>query len=277
MSENREAEPYSFQEIETIDFNPLEDFSFDDDIDDDDALESTLEDGPFSMPNPEAAQDFRKNFVSFANKETAQERIEALFEQMPTLQKMLFDILAFAQEPIASADLEHEITLLKEHHHSIYDPLTLCGLLEQAGALEKTDEAGASLESLVQEPLQVTIDGVLYWEVAPAPEIYWCMTSEGKEQYATYQPLEQIRACFEAEPQYENIFNTVLDMCARDGGSSVKLIGDVVDDEPEVQNPKRYAMYFIDKLERAGAVEWNGQWVITNYGQEYLASQNSTN
>lgn len=56
------------------------------------------------------------------------------------------------------------------------------------------------------------------------------------------------------------------------GGESLKALGDVIDDEPVLQSPKRYAMYFIDKLEHAGAVEWRGSWTITDAGREYLAS-----
>ena len=55
---------------------------------------------------------------------------------------------------------------------------------------------------------------------------------------------------------------------------SLREIGDVVDDEPVLQSPKRYAMYFIDKLEHAGAVEWTGQWSATEYGRAYLDSLN---
>ena len=64
--------------------------------------------------------------------------------------------------------------------------------------------------------------------------------------------MEMIAALYETEPQYGAIFTTCLELCARDGGASLREIGDVVDDEPVLQNPKRYAMYFIDKLEHGG-------------------------
>ena len=41
--------------------------------------------------------------------------------------------------------------------------------------------------------------------------------------------------------------------------------------DPVTKSPKRYAMYFVDKLERAGAVDWEGSWVITEAGRDYLA------
>ena len=62
-------------------------------------------------------------------------------------------------------------------------------------------------------------------------------------------------------------------MCSAEGGVQVKAIGDMVDDDPAVQKPRRYAMYFIDKLERAGALDWQGAWVTTDAGRAYLSSQ----
>lgn len=274
-----ERQPYSFDEEAQTDFNPLQDFDPLQDFafsatnaDDagDDVIESTLEEGPYNLPNPDAAPQYLSQLVSFTNGATRDERIEALFAQMPTLEKMLFNILDTCKEPVATQDLEAHIAKLKEHHHAIYTPATLCTLLEQAGALDKCTEDGTSLADYVQEPLKVIIDGAEYWEVAPAPVIYWMLTPEGLAQLETYKPLERIDQCYTQEPQYAQIFTTVLELCARVGGSSIKQIGDVVDDEPIMQNPKRYAMYFIDKLEHAGAVEWQGSWIATAPGQEYL-------
>ena len=118
------------------------------------------------------------------------------------------------------------------------------------------------------------VDGVEYWRVAPAPEVFWSLTEAGAAKLDSYRPMEMIAALYETEPQYGAIFTTCLELCARDGGASLREIGDVVDDEPVLQNPKRYAMYFIDKLEHAGAVEWTGQWSATEHGRAYLHADN---
>ena len=47
-----------------VDFDPLDDLAFDEDIDDD----STLSEGPFGMPNPDAAPAFQGKLESFADK-----------------------------------------------------------------------------------------------------------------------------------------------------------------------------------------------------------------
>ncbi len=270
MAERAELEEPVFYE-EDLDFNPLEDFGFHDE-DDECMVETILEDGPFGMPNPDAAPQIAGSFVSFANMDTPKERTEALFSQMPTLQLMLYRILEMCLEPLASDELEERVTELKKHHHSVYSPLGFCNLLEQAGALQETDEAGVPLKDVVQEPTMVEIEGVQYWTVTPAPPVFWSATADGKAQLDLYKPLELIRSRYEAEPQYASIFTTILEMCSREGGSSIKQLGDVVDDDPSAQSPRRFAMYFVDKLERAGAVEWKGSWVATQPGREHLAS-----
>ena len=55
----------------TADFDPLQAFVFDDDTDADDEAPSVLAEGPFNMPNPEAAPQFQRDLVAFDNGETA--------------------------------------------------------------------------------------------------------------------------------------------------------------------------------------------------------------
>lgn len=270
MTDQSAPDP-TFDEYLTVDFDPLEAFSFDED---DEAEAGVLAEGPYSMPNPEAAPQFQRDLVSFANGETADERIRALFEQMPTLQRMLYAILDACAKPVATEDLEAAIAEMKRHHHSVYEPLTLCSLLERAGAIEQTDEDGTPLTEVEQEPLRVEVDGVEFWRPAPAPDVFWSLTEAGAAQRDAYRPQEMIAHLFEAEPQYADIFATCLRLCAQADGASLRAIGDVVDDEPVLQSPRRYAMYFIDKLEHAGAVEWTGQWTVTDHGRAYLTSMN---
>ena len=97
----------------TADFDPLQAFVFDDDTDADDEAPSVLAEGPFNMPNPEAAPQFQRDLVAFDNGETAEERIDALFAQMPTFHKMLFTIMGTCASPLPTADLEEVIAEMK--------------------------------------------------------------------------------------------------------------------------------------------------------------------
>lgn len=264
---------YSLGADDLVDFNPLEDFGFDDGVDEEDAIEGVLGEGPFGMPNPDAVPQFQRQLVSFADGETAEERITALFGQMPTLQKMLFDILALCKAPTPTEEAEANIEEMRRRHHCVYTPAVLLDLLERAGAVAKTDPQGAPLAESEQEPLKVVVDGAEYWRVAPAPQVSWTATPAGAAHLAGYRPMELICGCYEAEPQYAEVFDAALRICARDGGASIKQVDDAVGDEPVLQKPRRFAMYFVDKLERAGAVEWDGAWKITAPGREFLATR----
>lgn len=271
MTERTETDRI-LDEYLAADFDPLQAFAFDDETSDDEDA-SVLAEGPFNLPNPEATPQFQRDLVAFDNSEAAEERIGALFAQMPTFHKMLFAIMGACASPIPTAELEAAIAEMKRHHHSVYEPLTLCNLLERAGAIAQTDKNGTPLTEVEQEPLRVEVDGAEFWRVAPAPEVYWSLTDAGAAKLDSYRPMEMIGALYEAEPQYGDIFTTCLELCAREGGASLREIGDVVDDEPVLQSPKRYAMYFIDKLEHANAVEWTGTWSATEHGRAYLHAE----
>ena len=264
---------YSFEADEIIDFNPLEEFGFDEGVESGDVVESVLAEGPFGLPNPDAVPQFQRQLSSFSDGETAEERTKALFDQMPTLQKMLLDILVLCKEPIATQDAEDRIEEMRRNHRTIYSATTLLDLLERAGAIAKTDAQGASLSETEQEPLKIEVGGACYWHAAPAPLVHWLVTDAGLAQVESYKPLDRISECYKAEPQYAEVFDACLNACAREGGALIKQIDDIIGDEPILQKPRRYAMYFIDKLERAGAVEWGKTWEITQFGREYLASR----
>lgn len=262
---------YSFAEEEPANFNPLEDFDFadDEDIDEDGIVAGMLDEGPYGLPSVENARKFA--LTAFDNAESAAERIDALFNQMPTLDRMLVKILGLGLKPIANEDMNERVAELQKSHHAIYSPLTMCNLLERAGALIQCDENGTSLEDFEQEPLRITEDGVEYWQVAPAPPLYWTVTPEGRERFEAYNPAQMIAEVFDAEPEYRKFFLTTLNVCAQPGGAGMKVVDDLISDAPELQKPRRYAMYFIDKLEKAGALEWGDTWKTTEAGNKYLA------
>ena len=273
MQERFEHEDHPFRPGDAATFDSLADFDFSNDEGAESQIPDMFEEGPFGMPNPEAVPQFQRNLVAFDEHDTDEERIEALFDQMPTLQHMLFSILRECSTPVSDGQLEEHIDDLKRQHHSVYSPATFATLLERAGAIEKTDSEGVPLVSGECEPLMIERDGEQFWKVAPAPAVYWTITTPGSAKLATYKPVERIRECFDSEPHYSDIFETVLRMCAEEGGTTVKLIGDAVDDEPILQNPRRFAMYFIDKLEKAGGIAWRGSWSITEHGLAFLEMQ----
>ena len=67
-----------------------------------------------------------------------------------------------------------------------------------------------------------------------------------------------------------DIYLRVLDMCADNGGTTTPALSAAIDKDPLVQSPRFFAQHFTERLEKAGAVEWDGAWKITDLGRSYL-------
>lgn len=83
----------------TADFDPLQAFAFDDDTDSDDEAPLGSRRGPLQYAEPRSRPSVPRDLVAFDNGETAEERIDALFAQMPTFHKMLFTIMGTCASP----------------------------------------------------------------------------------------------------------------------------------------------------------------------------------
>ena len=84
------------------------------------------------------------------------------------------------------------------------------------------------------------------------------------------RPLDRLNDLFAQDEQYLPIYKRVLTLCAAEGGTTIKALGDAVDSDPLVQKPRLYVAHFVDKLEKCDAVEWVDSWVTTEVGQTGL-------
>ena len=58
-------------------------------------------------------------------------------------------------------------------------------------------------------------------------------------------------------------------MCDGDG-SSINQIKQQVNSNPILEYPKKTAQFFMDYLDRNGAIGWDGAWKITEIGRALL-------
>ena len=61
-------------------------------------------------------------------------------------------------------------------------------------------------------------------------------------------------------------------MCDTEGGQTKVAIASEIDNDPLLQEPRRWCQYFIEKLREGNALEWHDAWVITDIGKEILRS-----
>jgi hypothetical protein len=201
----------------------------------------------------------------------AAERIADLFDSMAPRRKVLLGILSFCQTPQLVTDVSAEVDRLQENNFSVYSAANLCMLLEKAGALRRVTQDGEEFSRAKVEPRVVEIDGVEYLEPGTAPEAYWLDTAEGREALEADKPLERLTELFATDARYLPIYKRVLTLCAQEGGQTAKALGDAIDSDPLVQNPRLYAPRFVNRLEKCDALVWAKSWITSDIGRNGLA------
>ncbi len=193
-----------------------------------------------------------------------EERIKKLFARMRTSRKALITIITrCAKQPQTIEDLVD----VEAGDFSIYAPATLCAHLIKAGALEEMHEEA--------EPKRVVIDGVEYLEPAEDGQavVRYKATPAGiasVEAMSGEGVLSSFERRLEDEPQYRDVYERVLTICAEDGGATAKRLSDEIDADPALQEPRMYVSYFYDALDELGLVEWDDAWKTTPEGLKAL-------
>lgn len=100
------------------------------------------------------------------------------------------------------------------------------------------------------------------------------LTQAGHELAESIDPDFTMKALINERPHYKTIYTRVLNLCDSAAGASRETLESAVEQDGRVNNPegKRvYPQYFLDALESAGGIEWNGTWHITDAGKRVLA------
>lgn len=192
----------------------------------------------------------------------AAERITDLFDHMPGSRAALLTILEACRAIRAEEEVIAEVDAVLRQRHSVYSALGLCGLLERAGALRHVREDGASLDEASLQPEVVIEDGIEYLQPVEPPASYWLTTEAGALYAQADDPASRVREIVDAEGPYASVYKYILETCAR-GGVSGRELGGVIEALELTQEPRRYATYFIKRLEDAGAIVWDGAWSLS--------------
>lgn len=200
------------------------------------------------------------------------ERIESLFASLKHRKRILLDTIAYVREQKPVTEVNELIDELQKNNASVYSGPDICALLEKAGAIKRVNESGEDLPPDDLEPEIVEIDGVEVYKPVSAPPVFWVATADGVAAYEGYDPIGGLNALLEDEADYASIFRRVLELASSTPGAETTLYTDAIDDDPLVQEPRRYASFFLDKLEGVDAIEWRGGWYLTDVGRDALAA-----
>ena len=209
---------------------------------------------------------------------SAEERTDALFARLHSSRRFLNDILEFCREERTESEVTGEVARMRELEFCIYGADVLCTHLVEAGALER-------IEPEREDVRVVEIDGVQYLEPAAGGEegepgaaaVRLKTTQVGRAALEREQDMGRFQEILDEDAGLDNIYRMLLDCCANEGGATAKELGDAVDDQPELQEPRLYASYFYDKMAERDLIEWTGKaWGITEFGKravQYLDSR----
>ena len=209
---------------------------------------------------------------------SAEERTDALFARLHSSRRFLNDILEFCREERTESEVTGEVARMRELEFCIYGADVLCAHLVEAGALER-------IEPEREDVRVVEIDGVQYLEPAAGGEegepgaaaVRLKTTQVGRAALEREQDMGRFQEILDEDAGLDNIYRMLLDCCANEGGATAKELGDAVDDQPELQEPRLYASYFYDKMAERDLIEWTGKaWGITEFGKravQYLDSR----
>lgn len=197
----------------------------------------------------------------------AEARTADLLLSYPSLRHALYRALECCQSFRTTAEVEEAVTPLIPRS-SVYSAVVLLDWLYRAGALERSAcEAEADEALSVEVSASATSGAPSTNDAASQGTGHWQTTLVGIAVLERFAPSRLLRELQETEDaRHLHIYPIVLAFCDEEPRST-KEIDTLLVDHPDLQNPRRYASYFINKLGEVGAIEWNGKWSTTEIGR----------
>lgn len=210
----------------------------------------------------------------------AEERIARVVDALynhPRHRELLYKTLDFCREERAFEDAETFIEAQPERAQALQTPYELVRFLVREGGLGlvRYDAEGCAIDDEREAQLReqgadddVIADLVARRTVTTAPA--------GLAAVELLAPERRIAACANNVPARRAAFVRLLDFCREPRSlDEVKQFfeGDsVLEPSARTAGQKLHAVYFIDRLNEAGGLVWDGSWVTTEAGKRYLAS-----
>jgi hypothetical protein len=184
--------------------------------------------------------------------ESATKKVRQRILVEPDYRAVLYKVLVFCETARSYPEIWHEIVSFPEMKSAIQSPPTFLTWLVEAGGIE-----------------QVAVDE------EEKKEPTWRTTQAGRKVVLSESPGNRLAQLLSQEPVYRETFRQVLRSCVvpkSRGEIEAMLRG-----SPVVENPKVYASFFTETLERAGGLEWNEKWQTTETGKTFVNSGDLSN
>ncbi len=192
--------------------------------------------------------------------------LRALCRQNPSHRRILMGIVGLAEGGCASSVIAENVTEWMRDNRSVYVPMTLCRMLERAGAL--TLEMPETTE--VAEDVE---DGVAYLSIKETVDPVWHATDEALAVRRDYESGDGFRSIVmeSEEARYGEVYAAVMGFLD-EAPRSMTVIEALTDTFPITKSPKRYGQHFMDVLQATDCAVWTREgWKLTDLGRAMFA------
>ena len=202
--------------------------------------------------------------------------VECLFNH-PRHRELLYKALVHCQTERTEHAAEEFLARQPEAAQALQTPYTLLRNLAAAGGVTVIahDAQGLALDETRCEQLRA--EGLDDDELADLDaERRVLTTPAGCAACELLAPEHRTLACIYKVPERRATFVRLLDFCRTP--RKLADINQLLADDPALAPSQRtagqklHACYFIDRLEEAGGLVWDGSWVTTDAGKRALAS-----
>lgn len=205
-----------------------------------------------------------------ARQGSATEALQALIIRNPNRRPVLLNIIGLCENGCASSVISERVDAWQRDNWSVYAPMTLCRMLERAGAL--------TLEMPeVSEERESVEEGVSYLEIHETVDPVWRATPEALALRAEYLAGKSFRAVVlgSDESRYGEVYEAIMEALA-EAPRKLTDVENLTDTMDITKSPRRFGQHFIDVLETCDCVIWgDGAWNLTDLGRAMLAELKS--
>ncbi|MDR2721730.1 MAG: hypothetical protein LBB35_02535 [Coriobacteriaceae bacterium] len=232
--------------------------------------------------------------------------IERLVNTMPGTRGLLFGIMEFCREAQEPAEIDSYVTEQLQYYPSVHSPVEFRSFLEKAGALDflptETKDSDAEASENAEAPetnegddavnaddvsdttdASDTADAVEEKKYAtdfpvdeegfliPAPERLglWQTSEQGKAYLASVDYQKRFEELLQVDQSLSGIYYEILELCS-DEPQSIDDLNSKLKTSLETLNSKKYAGFFVERLENYDALKWEKKWKTTEVGKELL-------
>ncbi len=195
-------------------------------------------------------------------------RVGEAFGAAPGTQRVLLAALEACEEgPRTAAELDEVMGAVLSTNRSVFGPVELRAILERHGALAyEKSEAELVAEAADQEPA-VDAEGNL---VVALPEPgRWVLTDAGRTYLEGDPQGSYALDLLQREGYYLPVYEELLAFVGEEPRTKPQIDARI-DGHPLLQEPRMFSGHLVGELEKAGALEWNDAWVLTDVGQALL-------